>query len=261
MSPRRSLLTLLAAWLLALPATAGELVTPCAVAPFKPAHFPVSESLEFAVDVLGAQVGTLSLDATRGRDEGRGLTVRAHVKTGTFAANFRKIDGRAEAKLDSALKTLRYHEVNEENGVRRTVEMNFPAAGGGSTVDVRATKDGNPDQLELAAPLDARDYVSAIYAARGADLAMGRDICFDVYGGFRMWRVEGRVAEKERVRSPAGEFPSLRIDGTAHRLDDPNVSMEIHFWISDDSRRLPVAAFSSSHGKPMRALLTRVTSR
>lgn len=235
-------------------ARAAENLPPCPASP-SPGRIPAGETLEFAMDVMGAQIGTLTLATLRSQGDG-GSIVRAHMQTGAFAANFRTVDDHVEAKFDAGLRAVAYHELNEEDGVRRTIDFTYPKDG---PLEARATKDGNPASFDLKGPPTARDYVSALYALRGRELALGGDVCLDVYGAWRTWRVTGKVAAREKVRSPAGDWDALRIDGSAVRFDDPASKTEVHLWITDDLRRLPVAAFGTARGKPVRVLLTKLT--
>jgi hypothetical protein len=64
---------------------------------------------------------------------------------------------------------------------------------------------------------------------------------------------------KETIDTPVGRFPSLRFEGEAVRLDDPKVKRTALVWVSDDERRLPLAAIGEVRGKTVRAQLVSMS--
>jgi len=73
-------------------------------------------------------------------------------------------------------------------------------------------------------------------------LSGGLRVCFDVYGLRRLWRMDGRIVAREHVSLPVGEFEAWHLAGTAIRIDNPSHRRELHVWVSDDARRLPLVA-------------------
>ncbi len=53
-----------------------------------------------------------------------------------------------------------------------------------------------------------------------------------------------------------GEFEAWHLAGEAVRTDDPRMRREIHVWISDDERRLPLVALGAIDLGTVRATLT-----
>ncbi|HZH04308.1 MAG TPA: DUF3108 domain-containing protein, partial [Myxococcaceae bacterium] len=103
---------------------------------------------------------------------------------------------------------------------------------------------------------DAFDPVGAIFAFRHLPLREGLALCTDVYGIRRMWRLTGTIEGKENVSLPMGSFKAWHFSGTAQRIDNPSQRREIHVWISDDARRLPLAAVGAVDLGTVRATLT-----
>jgi len=97
-----------------------------------------------------------------------------------------------------------------------------------------------------------------MYLLRQLPLKAGMPVCFDAYGIRRIWRVWGVVQKPEHVSLPVGEFDAWHLVGQAARLDLPNARREIHVWISDDSRRLPLAALGTIDLGVVRATLKSV---
>ena len=91
-------------------------------------------------------------------------------------------------------------------------------------------------------------------------MARGQDpLPLDVYGIRRVWRVWGTVQKREHVSLPVGEFEAWHLAGEAARTDMPDARREIHVWLSDDSRRLPLAALGMIDLGAVRATLVNIT--
>lgn len=221
----------------------------------KDVPFALGEKLQFEFDSLGATVGGFSMTVMPGRGDAPYI-IEARGKTGTFAANFYPVQAVSETKLGRRLEGRSYFEDATEKGVRRTVEVAFPIAAD-RKLPVRATKEGNREDFSLNAPLETRDLLSALYSVRGMNLPDGTELCLPVFAGRRIWILRAKVDGREPVRTPAGDFKTIHLSGTAVRHDNPKVTREVHFWLSDDASRLPVAAFGLVQNKPVRAQLTQ----
>lgn len=215
------------------------------------APFTVGEKIEFEIDSLGATVGTFSMNVLPGRGQSP-FVILAKGKTGTFAGNFYPVDAVAESRLGRQLQSQSYVEDATENGVRRVVEMNFPAPKD-SRMPVRATRDGVRADFTLGAPVDTRDMLSALYMVRGLALPDGEEICIPVFGAQRIWALRAKVAGREKLRTPLGDVNVVHIEGVAVRADRPGTRREVHFWLTDDEARVPVEAFGLIQNKPVRA--------
>jgi hypothetical protein len=219
--------------------------------------FAVGEQLEYELSSMGVRIGTMTTGVEGPQDGQGGFAFRVRIDTSTFVSNFKKIRARAEAAVAKDLKPAAYEEDSNEDGVQRSMKTRFPPRAG--RLGVQVVLQGEPAAYELDAASDARDLVSAIYTLRALDLRLGQDFCSQVFGQYRLWKVTGKVAAKERILTPAGEFDTLRIDGRAVRTDDAKVQREIHLWLTDDARRMPVGGYGQAHGKPVQALLQKAS--
>jgi hypothetical protein len=232
---------------------------PCAAVPAPAVQFAPGEQLKFRLDLLGADVGTFDLSlehASASEKDGAALAVRSRARTSAFVAtNMGRYEVFATSLLGKDLRPLSYREEVDEGPTHKTVEVRFPPAGG--KLPISATKDGNPDPVELEAGPTARDMLSTLYLLRGQ--VPGRSVCVDVYAGRKVWRLQGSMAAGEDIETPLGKFKTLRFDGNATRLDDANVTRAAHVWVSDDARRLPLVAVGEVKLKTIRAQLVEAT--
>ena len=218
---------------------------PCAAVPPPAVQFAPGEQLKFRLDLFGGDVGTFDVSLERSpASEGAAL-----------ATNLGRYEVFAVGLLGKDLRPVKYREEVDEGPTHKTLEVRFPPSGG--KLPISATKDGNPDPVELEAGPTARDMLSTLYLLRGQ--APGRSVCADVYAGRKVWRLEGTMVPGEEIETPLGKFKTLRFDGTATRFDDTNVQRSAHVWVSDDGRRLPLVAIGEVKGKTIRAQLVEAT--
>ncbi|MDY7225238.1 DUF3108 domain-containing protein [Hyalangium rubrum] len=218
-----------------------------------PIAFMPGELLEFDLDALGAQAGKMTMKVQR--PENGSLPVEIEAKTNTFFSKVRRVNGLAVSYLHPrTLRPSRYTEDATENEVRRKVEVAFGAKDRSVKVDyVIGKKSGRYDYTY---DKDGLDVAGAIYLLRQLPMKEGLTVCFDVVGIRRLWRMTGTVMKREHVSLPIGEFDAWYLTGTAVRTDKPTVKREVHVWISDDARRLPLVAVGTIDLGAVRATLT-----
>lgn len=227
-----------------------------ALAPVRPPFaFAPGELLEFDLDALGAQAGKLTL-AVHAIKSGE-LPVQASAQTNTFFANIRRVSGGGTSYVDPrTLKPSHYVEDTLENEIHREAKVTFHQDAHSAHIEWK--QNGKPGPAtEYHFPRDGLDTVGAIYLLRQQPWAKGRSICFDAYAIRRMWRVSGTVTAREHVSLPIGEFDAWHLQGEAVRLDNPSMRREIHLWITDDAKRLPLAAVGVIDLGAVRATLVR----
>ena len=230
----------------------------CSSGQLQPVDLGGTEQLVYKVDVLGAELGTfeLRLEPAKGEDKARGaLVLESRGKSSDLVTtNVKRVEGWTSTLLDKDGMPLRYREEIDEGDVHRAQDIEFPSKAGALTV--RATKNGDPDPLSIAATPDARDMLSGLFVLRRQPLTPGARLCAEIYAARRMWRVDGTVADKvEMVDSPLGKVQAIRLDAVATRLDDARVVRKAHVWVTTDERRLPVVILGEIRGRYIRAQL------
>ncbi len=221
-----------------------------------PMAFAPGEMLEFDLDAMGATAGKMTIQVQK-KQEGA-IPIQVKVQTNTFFSKVRRVDATAVSYLHpKTLRTSRYTEDSMENEVRRTVDVAFNSRNRSARVDY--TLRGRPGRSDLSYDHEGLDVAGAVYMMRQLPMKDGLPICFDVYGVRRMWRMTGSVLKREHVSLPLGEFEAWHLSGTAVRLDKPSMTRDVHVWISDDDRRLPLAVLGTIDLGAVRGTLTAVT--
>ncbi|MCP3103181.1 DUF3108 domain-containing protein [Myxococcus sp. K15C18031901] len=235
-------------------------VAPCAQALPNlrtPLAFMPGEVLEFDLDAMGAQAGKMTMRVQKQQD-GQ-IPVQVEAQTNSFFSKVRRVHGTATTYLHPrTLRPKRYVEDATENEMRRKVEVAFTHKERAVKVDYQVGKRAK-GQYNYTYDKDGLDVAGSIYLLRQLPLEEDMSVCFDVYGVRRMWRMQGQVLKREEVTTPLGQFKAWHLSGTAVRLDRPKQKREIHVWLSDDARRLPLAAVGTLDLGAVRATLTGVT--
>lgn len=209
--------------------------------PRSPIPFGPGETLDYDIDALGARAGTMTMRVLPPRDGT--MPIEVAVETNTFFSKVRRVKGSGTSYLNPrTLRPTRYYEDAKENEIHRIADVTFRKD---RTARLVSTIDGSTGTMDLQYGNDISDVAGAVFLLRGITLKEGQQVCFDAYGIRRIWRVWGTVLPREHVSLPVGEFDTWHIAGEAARLDIPDARREIHVWISDDSRRLPLAALGT----------------
>lgn len=211
-----------------------------------PPPFSAGEVLQYDVDVVGVRAGRMSFEVLPGAGKGQDLSVRVRAESNTFFDKVRKVKAEIVSHLRSKdLRPSTFREDLTEGGINRIAKVTFPAgpAKGARYVDLEVRTSTGVRVSRHGVAGDAVDYVGGMYLFRALPLKVGESFCFETYALKRIWRVVGRVEGREQVSTPAGEFSTFHLKGVASRPGPgPLNTREVHVWITDDARRIPVAA-------------------
>ena len=247
---------MLAPWLaLSLAAPPG-----CGLPPLSEARpFTTGETLVMELGLLGAmRVGEIQFSVERPLSAGAVIPLAGRARNTARFGSLQRLVAVGLSWVDArTLRPERYREESDEDGRRRLTDVRFLPAG--PEVALEQSDQGRPGRSTFRREGEALDPVSAMYLLRAARLAPGGRFCFDMVGNGRAWRVEGSVAAKpETFEVPAGRFAALRLDASARPADGRGASRPLHLWLSNDARRLPLAAVSEVELGPVTAKLVEV---
>lgn len=230
--------------------------------PVKSPHLPVGEMLDYDIDVLAANAARMEVE-TLPKQNGS-VAIRVRIKTNTFFNKVRRVRAEAKSYLNpKSLRPARYYEDAWEDNEHKLADVNFhPAGQGPQVVSIKYITDPKPSSkmMEIFGRYghDALDELGAIYYIRSLDLKPGLPLCFDVYAMRHMFRVWGKVQGLEQVSTAVGDYQAFHIVGTAARLDDPSFQRELHVWITNDDKRIPLGALGGIDLGPVRATITHI---
>lgn len=153
--------------------------------------------------------------------------------------------------------SLSFHLRESHGKKKRQREMFYDRAKGKVRVDVN---NGTPDVYTV--PDRIQDALSSLYYVRTRqDFIVGKTMVVDVHDGDKTWAVEVHVLGKERIKTPAGEFDTIKVK-TYPKYEGVFMHKgEIYIWFTDDSRKIPVLMKSEISIGSIVATLTDIQGR
>ncbi len=120
-----------------------------------------------------------------------------------------------------------------------------------------SVNNGKPETFSV--PPSVQDAFSSLYYVRTrTDLVVGKTIRVDVHEGGKNWAVEIQVVGREKVKTPAGEFNTIKVK-TYPKYEGVFMNKgEIYIWFTDDDRKIPVLMKSTISIGSIVATLTKM---
>lgn len=215
-------------------------------APVPPLPFAQGEVLEFSIDALGIPAGAMTLRLLPQRSDGSWV-VESRSQAKSLAASIKELELLILTTFDPSKVSPTNTREDISDGVQRVY---FSATYSPERkVSVRQVQDNvEPKVKELTHGGGITDGALGLYRLRAIPLAKGDALCTDVYGFGQLWRVTAKVAGRERVTTPLGNFEAWHIIGTSKTLLEKSKKtegpIEVHLWLGTDQRRLPLAALA-----------------
>jgi hypothetical protein len=147
------------------------------------------------------------------------------------------VNDRVESLFDPRIRQSLSFSINESHGKRkRRRSLTFDHAG--RTVVSRINND--PPQT-MTIPNGVQDALSSLFYLRTmADFTIGKTHTIEVNDSGKNWSVEVFTLGREKVKTPAGEFNTIKVK-TFPRYEGVFMNKgEIFIWLTDDSRKIPV---------------------
>ncbi len=201
--------------------------------------FSIPEKLIYDLTWTGVKAGEASLEI---RQNGEEITITSTARSIKWVSVFYTVKDIVESRLQKNQKTqgvgqpVNYRLNIREGKNRKNKEVIF---------DHTALKATYIDHLEnerkeFEIPSFIFDPLSSFYFLRTQNLEVGKSLYVTIFDSKKVWNVEVQVLRKEKVEVPAGEFntivvkPLMQSEGIFYRKG------EIHIWLTDDERRIPV---------------------
>lgn len=210
--------------------------------------FSPGEELSYELSVSGAYVGRMETKVGRPRDiEGRRrLVLFGRARTTQLLSALKPFAGRYMAMVDPVrLSPL---------GVR--TELTYGTDARWERIRFRPDMRGVRTDYQLQGKRRAREYGNAdhaltdvltlLYVARTVELDRGIEVCQDVFGARRLWRMTAEVEGSRRVQTPAGRMDSWFVRSIFDRKPTPGLSrtarprIEMDVFLSKDETQTPL---------------------
>lgn len=202
------------------------------------------ERLEFSVEYGIIRAGSASLSVT-GPVDHQGLLayrITAEANSNPAFSSFFEVRDVNEALLDIVqLHSLTYMKSLQEGDYSKDEEMYFDQEAGFAFYP----DENDPEKAEVPIPPHALDVLSAFYYARTRELEPGVNFSIDVHVDNENYPLEVEVLERGTIRTRAGTFDCILLHPVLRGEGLFNQQGEIHIWVTDDERHMPVLMSAS----------------
>lgn len=240
----------------------------------QPLPFKAGESLNYEVRfskfIFSGAIGEITLNVANPTDapkpesrEPELLVLRAEaVSKGFFPSLFGiKVKNLFKAvinKIDFGIHSS--IQLIEEGKVRRERKAIFDRQTGRVVYTERNLADNSakPTVKEEVSPAWMLDMLSAIYYLRAQKFETGTVISVPVSEAGKIYNIDVVVGKREEVKVDAGKFNAVKLDVKAFDGRYVKRKGEMHIWVSDDDRRIPVRARIKTSGATVTIDLKRM---
>jgi hypothetical protein len=191
----------------------------------------LGETLRFAMSVLGASGGELTLSAKETELDGRAAyKFELSAISGEFLSKFFLVRDYLASWVDpKTFHSLRFEKHTVEGKRVRDDLMEFDYS------RKIATRNGKPTPIEES----TLDSLSSVYYIRLLDLDRREPIQLSVISK-RVFPLSVLIQGRETITTPAGTFKTIRVEPKSDSEGLIGKGKNLVLWLTDDERKMPV---------------------
>ena len=208
------------------------------IEPLRPGfEFPYGQTLHYEGEwrFWTAGVATLHIERSGGQDH----VASTADSTGVVALLYR-VQDRFNSYFDSqSLCSDKLIKHTEEGSHRRDTVISYEYGRGKAVLEEHNLKNNQQKRVENDIPGCVTDVLSGILYVASLPLQVGATYTFPLNDGGKTVTVQAHVEGKEKIKTPAGTFDTIRVgpEGDSGILKNRG---RVWIWYSDDGRHLPV---------------------
>lgn len=208
------------------------------VEPLRPGfEFPYGQTLHYEGEwrFWTAGVATLRIDRAGPQNH----VAATADSTGVVALLYR-VQDRFDAYFDGkSLCSGKLIKHTEEGSHRRDTVISYDYGRGKAVLEEHNLKTNQQKRVENDIPGCVTDVLSGILYVASLPLQVGATYTFPLNDGSKTVTVQAHVEGKEKIKTPAGTFDTIRVgpEGDSGILKNHG---RVWIWYSDDARHLPV---------------------
>jgi len=213
---------------------------PLAAAPSMPRRpFNPGERLTYSISwskVLSAGTAVMEVKKEKSEEGREVLRFISTARTSGMVDSVYPVRDTVQSIFDvRTMESLSYN-LDQSHGKRKKKrEMVFDHKAG----QVTFVENGKKESIAITG--QTQDALSSLYYLRTKkDFIVGTPIVFEILDGGKNWSVEVHVIGRERLKTPVGEFDTIKVK-TYPKYEGVFMNKgEIFIWLTDDSRKVPV---------------------
>ena len=201
--------------------------------------FSIPERLEFEISYAGIPAGRAVQEVKQVGDE---LQIISTAKSADWLKFFFPVDDRIESILISGTPPSKigvprlYRERIREGWTRFQKDAVFDR----QKLEVNTKDLLKKSETTVKISTVTYDTLSSFFYFRSVPLQIGTSYFIDIFDCKKLWNTEVQVLRREEIETSLGRFktvvikPLLKSEGIFARTG------EMHIWLTDDERRIPV---------------------
>jgi Protein of unknown function (DUF3108) len=201
--------------------------------------FAIPERLEFDVSYSGIPAGHAVQEVTQ---FGNDIHIVSTARSADWLKYFFKVDDRIESVLSAGIPPLflgtphLFRERISEGKTRYQKDAVFDR----QKMEVVTRDLLGKSETTHKITSQTYDTLSSFYYLRTIGLQVGKSSFIELFDCKKIWNTEVQVLRREEIEIPLGRFrtvvirPILQSEGIFARTGD------LHIWLTDDERRIPV---------------------
>ncbi len=202
--------------------------------------FSPGEKLTYMISwskIIDAGIATMEVKSGKTADGRPTFELVSSTHSVGVVEAFYPVRDTVESIVDAeGLYSLEFHLKESHGGRKREREMLFDQAASKVTESVNR---GQPETFSV--PPGVQDALSSLYYVRTrTDFVIGKAIVIDVHDGGKNWSVEVQILGREKIKTPAGEFDTIKVKTYPKYEGVFTHKGEIYIWFTDDNRKIPV---------------------
>jgi hypothetical protein len=202
--------------------------------------FKPGETLVYDIswsNIITAGTATMEVKAGAMPDGRKVLRFIVTTHSAGLVDAFYRVKDRIESVFDPGIMQSLTFSLSESHGKKkRRRELVFDHA---ARTVLSKLNDDPPETLTIPDPV--QDALSALYYLRTRDdFTVGKAIIIEVHDSGKNWSVDVQILGREKVKTPAGMFSTIKVK-TFPKYEGVFMNKgEIFIWLTDDSRKIPV---------------------
>ena len=217
---------------------------------------PVPESLTYELNWEGVHAGTSTLSITRGQNDGYKIVSTA--KSSNLISLFYKVRDMVESYTKpGSFASLTYKIITHEGWHHKNFGVFFAGENGRQKtafMDYTFHK-----ERDYKTPPGIMDPLSSFFYVCTLPLTVGKPVHVTMFDDEKVWNVKVLVLRKERVKTWAGTFNTVKIEPLMKSGGIFRHSGAIYIWLTDDARHIPVMLESDVKIGAIRAILQKAS--
>ncbi len=209
----------------------------CGLCPAVEAGTSVNKRFVYYIYWMGIRAGKAVMDY---KETPEGTIIQTHATSAPFISLFYKVDDFAQSTINPDGYPKKFVLKVHEGSHRRYKITEFGPNIPGKSQKVIFNNLLKGEILDFILDKPAYDPLSAFYAITKIGVSVGKSSYINIFDNKKLWNTEIQVLKREKIRVRAGEFDTILVKPLLKSEGIFLKKGEMHIWLTDDDRRIPV---------------------